>query len=111
MKTIKDIVRKVGKTRLKIWIVSLLLIILMLDLSRLPDRQVSAKVLLYGIRTYKRYISPGLSSFVQCKYEPSCSVYGYRSIEMYGAFWGSIRAMARICRCTPWDHSDRFDPP
>ncbi|MCE1246728.1 MAG: membrane protein insertion efficiency factor YidD [Firmicutes bacterium] len=111
MKYLKDLIKKIGKTRLKVWLSAMLIMILMFDMSRMPDQQVTAKILLVGIRTYKLYISPRLSSFVQCKYEPSCSIYGYKSIEMYGAFWGSIRTAARICRCTPWDHSDRFDPP
>jgi putative membrane protein insertion efficiency factor len=111
MSSFRDKIKLIGKTRLKVYIALILFVIIFFDLSRMPDQQVSAKVLLFGIRTYKKYISPGLSNFVQCKYEPSCSVYGYKSIEMYGAFWGSIRAVARICRCTPWDHSNPYDPP
>lgn len=44
-------------------------------------------LLLALIRTYQRYVSPALG--IACRYEPSCSHYGYEAIERHGALLGS----------------------
>lgn len=39
-----------------------------------------------------------------CRYEPTCSEYGYDAIEKYGLIRGSFMAAWRILRCNPWSH-------
>ncbi|MFP4498191.1 MAG: membrane protein insertion efficiency factor YidD [Vulcanimicrobiota bacterium] len=89
---------------------ALIVMILLIDISRLPDQQVTNKAALLSIRAYKKFISPGLSTFITCKFEPSCSVYGYQALERYGIFWGGLMAVERLSRCTPWNHSHGWDP-
>lgn len=45
-----------------------------------------------------------------CRYTPSCSQYGYESIERFGAIRGSILAIKRVARCNPWSTHDHYDP-
>jgi putative membrane protein insertion efficiency factor len=65
------------------------------------------QVFLFAIRGYQRVISPGLPP--ACRYEPSCSNYGYEAIDKYGALKGSWLLCRRIARCHPL-RSPGFDP-
>jgi len=65
------------------------------------------KVLKKLIWFYKDYISP-LKSGPTCRFIPTCSEYALEAIDKFGAFKGSILAIARILRCHPlnpggWD--------
>jgi uncharacterized protein len=94
-----------------VYIIATLIVLVLLDISRMPSDQVSAKVILVSIRQYQKYISPKIGGFVQCKFEPTCSRYGYTSVEWYGAFWGSLKIIDRLGRCTPWTDQSGWDPP
>ncbi len=64
------------------------------------------KVLLKLIRIYQQTLSPDHGWFVgasamRCRYYPSCSQYGYESIENLGVIKGSLNTMFRILRCNP----------
>jgi putative membrane protein insertion efficiency factor len=86
--------------------------ILARDLTRPPLEQWSALVLLGGIHTYQRYLSPALGrAGVTCRFEPSCSRYAAASIRNHGALVGSWRATWRVIRCGPWTAAGTVDPP
>jgi hypothetical protein len=40
-----------------------------------------------------------------CRYQPTCSQYGYQSIEKYGILKGGWLAIKRVARCNPWGGS------
>ena len=44
-----------------------------------------------------------------CRFYPSCSQYGYESVERHGFFRGSGLLLWRICRCHPY-HTGGYDP-
>jgi len=44
-----------------------------------------------------------------CRFEPSCSHYGYDAIRKYGAIKGSWMAVKRIARCNPFNPGG-YDP-
>ena len=71
------------------------------------DRAASA-VLVAGVVAYKWTLSPLLGH--HCRFRPTCSTYFREAVAKYGAVRGSIRGVARICRCHPW-HPGGFDPP
>ena len=73
----------------------------------LCDRAASA-ALIAGVLAYKCTLSPLLGR--HCRFQPTCSTYFREAVEKYGAIRGTLRGIARICRCHPW-HPGGFDPP
>lgn len=59
------------------------------------------------IRVYQRTISRVLPS--TCRFEPSCSQYGYEAVERYGVWRGGLMAARRLGRCHPF-HPGGHDP-
>ena len=64
-------------------------------------------VLIALIKAYRVAISPLYGNV--CKYHPSCSAYGLRSVEVHGAIQGSWLTVRRIGRCHPWA-AGGYDP-
>lgn len=67
-------------------------------------------VLMGLIRLYQILLSP----FVNwrgpvCRYEPSCSHYGYEAVKTHGAIKGGGMTVWRVLRCNPWS-SGGYDP-
>jgi putative membrane protein insertion efficiency factor len=52
------------------------------------------------LRAYRLLLSPWLGN--QCRFYPSCSVYGIEALERHGALAGSYLTVARVLRCQPW---------
>jgi putative membrane protein insertion efficiency factor len=91
---------------------ALLALLLVVDLTRDPESQVSARLLLGGIQLYRATLSPLMPYLgVTCRFEPSCSRYGEVSIQRYGAVEGTWRTLARLARCGPWTPMGTPDPP
>ncbi len=105
------LLRKLSISRKTAYILTLLLMAFIFDISRMPDQQISSRILLFGITGYQRFISPRLKGFITCKFEPTCSHYGATSIRWYGTYWGGIRALNRLFRCSPWTSQSGWDPP
>ena len=80
------------------------------SLFNLPARFVLAL-----IRLYQKTLSPDhgpLKTFFPygyCKYDPTCSEYGYQSIEKYGLVIGLPRTVWRVLRCNPCSKGG-YDP-
>ena len=89
----------------------MLLALLAWDLSRRPERQVSAALLVSGIRLYQATLSPAVAGAgVRCRFEPTCSHYAEGSIRRYGALRGGWRSAVRLARCGPWTPAGTLDP-
>jgi putative membrane protein insertion efficiency factor len=67
------------------------------------------RVSLLFIRAYQVTIGPLFGMMSNCRYEPSCSHYGYEAIQRFGARRGWWMAIRRISRCHPF-HEGGFDP-
>lgn len=65
------------------------------------------RVLIGGIRFYRRAISP-LKPPV-CRFHPTCSQYGLEAVERYGAARGSWLLLRRLARCHPFCRGG-YDP-
>jgi putative membrane protein insertion efficiency factor len=63
---------------------------------------------LKAIRFYQRGISPALPS--ACRFQPTCSVYGYEAIERHGVIKGVVLTAWRLLRCNPFNRNRGYDP-
>lgn len=61
-----------------------------------------------AIRLYQMTLSQVLPS--SCRFEPSCSQYGYTAIERYGLWRGGWMAIKRVARCQPFYQGNLNDP-
>ena len=50
---------------------------------------------------YQRLVSPLLGP--RCRFYPSCSSYAVQAVRVHGAGKGGALAIARVCRCHPWN--------
>ena len=67
-------------------------------------------LLLFLIRSYRRYISPARPPC--CRFIPTCSQYALEAVEKYGALKGGFLALRRILKCQPFhkQKSIEYDP-
>jgi putative membrane protein insertion efficiency factor len=68
---------------------------------------VLARVLIRGIRFYRRALSP-LKPPV-CRFHPTCSEYGLEAVQRHGARRGSWLLLRRLLRCHPFCRGG-YDP-
>ena len=59
------------------------------------------------IRIYRRFISPIFPP--SCRFQPTCSAYGYEAIETYGLMKGGWMTIKRVGRCHPFSDGG-YDP-
>ena len=59
------------------------------------------------IRVYRVVLSPVIGG--QCRFEPTCSLYGLEAYRLHGPIAGTRMTVGRICRCHPWNKGG-FDP-
>ena len=70
--------------------------------------RLPATALILVVRTYQIFLSPIFGR--SCRFTPTCSAYFIQAVEKYGALFGSLKGLRRICRCHPW-HPGGHDPP
>jgi len=81
------------------------------DLLVPPRQAVDARAAVAAIDSYRAHISPHLHGIVQCRFTPTCSLYGRESIRKYGLLRGGARTAWRLARCGPWTPMHTPDPP
>ena len=69
---------------------------------------LSRALLLGAIRVYQHTVAPALPP--ACRYQPTCSHYGFECLRLHGAAKGSYLTARRILRCHPF-HPGGYDPP
>lgn len=81
------------------------------DLVVPVERQFSTRVAVAGIQGYRDHVSPKLAGRIQCRFVPTCSLYGLESVKKHGGLKGGLRAIGRIARCNPMTQAGTVDPP
>lgn len=101
------------RTRAFLFVLALFLAALFLfDVSRPPDRQVSAWAAVTGVHLYQRVASPALERVgVRCRFKPTCSHYAEASLRRHGFVGGTWRTARRLARCGPWTPMGTVDEP
>lgn len=61
------------------------------------------------IRFYQKVISPYLLPGAHCRFNPTCSEYGYQAFSKYPFFKALYLTVRRILRCHPF-HEGGYDP-
>ncbi len=56
--------------------------------------------LLGVVKAYRLLLSPWLGS--ACRFEPTCSGYALKALQVHGAAAGSYLTVLRLGRCHPW---------
>ena len=67
----------------------------------------AARLLSLPVHAYRLFLSPWLG--MDCRYQPTCSVYALEALERHGALKGGYLAARRLCRCHPWG-GHGYDP-
>ena len=52
-----------------------------------------------AIKLYQKHVSPSLPA--GCRYQPTCSHYGYDAIQKHGVIKGIALTAWRLVRCNP----------
>jgi putative membrane protein insertion efficiency factor len=58
------------------------------------------RLFLLFIRFYQKWLSPLKPP--SCRFHPTCSHYGYESVQKHGALKGGLLAVIRILKCHPF---------
>ena len=93
------------KQRLKLKLVVLAAILVVSlgfawDVSRRPDRQLSALSYVGCVRVYQVIGRPLLKGKVACRYRPTCSDYSIAAVRRHGTLRGLALTYKRIRSCT-----------
>ena len=71
-------------------------------------RSLPSWLLIKSVRLYQIFLGPIFGG--HCRFYPSCSHYFIGAVKKYGPLRGSIKGVARVCRCHPF-HPGGYDPP
>jgi len=66
-----------------------------------------ARVLLFFVTGYRRFLSPLIGP--TCRFSPSCSTYALKALQTHGALRGSWLTLRRLARCHPFNPGG-YDP-
>lgn len=72
-----------------------------------PVSRVLASPFIWMILLYRVTLSPFIGG--QCRFHPTCSIYGLEAYRSHGAWRGTILTVARLGRCHPFNKGG-YDP-
>lgn len=68
--------------------------------SFLPPRaQLTARVYIAAVESYRHRISPLLKGTIMCRYRPSCSQYSIEAVRRFGIRRGLLLSWRRVNSC------------
>ena len=91
---------------------SLLVVLLVVDLRRIPAEQLTSRAAVAGIHLYQATLSRVYArTGLQCRFSPTCSHYAEACIRQFGISRGGWLAAKRVLKCGPWTPPGTVDPP
>ena len=85
---------------------------IVIDATRPPADQASARLAVAGIHVYQRTLAPGAArAGAVCRFTPTCSHYAEVVIARDGLIRGGWLAVKRVARCGPWTPAGTKDLP
>lgn len=85
---------------------------IVIDVRRPVPKQWSTRAAVAGIHAYQATLSPIYARMgLQCRFTPTCSVYGEAVVRRFGVVRGGWLATKRIFRCGPWTPPGTVDLP
>lgn len=70
------------------------------DLSRAPDRQLTAHAYVGCVHVYQIVGRPLLKGWVACRFRPTCSDYSIQAVQRHGTIRGLALTYKRLRSCT-----------
>jgi len=77
----------------------LLLVLLVVDTFRGPEKQVTGRLYVGGVRAYQLVGRPLLQGRIECRFHPTCSDYSIEAVQKYGIRHGIVLTYRRINSC------------
>ena len=74
---------------------------------RIKKGRKMAKICIFLINLYRRYISPYTKP--RCRFSPTCSMYAVESYKRFGFFLGTYLTVKRLLKCHPLYKGEYFD--
>ena len=87
------------RSRLLFGIAALLVLLVVLDAMRAPQKQITARLYLGAVRFYQRDLQPLTTSFIRCRYNPTCSRYSIQAVQRFGIAKGLGLTIKRVASC------------
>jgi hypothetical protein len=81
-----------------------------LDTYQAPANQVSSQVYVAGVHVYQAVGRPLLKGRIQCRYEPTCSVYSIEAVKRFGIRRGLEMTAQRLNSCRADVPLGTYDP-
>ncbi len=72
---------------------------LAIDVSRQPDKQLTARSYIGCVRVYQAVGRPLLKGVVACRFRPTCSDYSIQAVQKHGTLRGLVMTFKRIHSC------------
>jgi hypothetical protein len=92
MSSLRKFLRSIREAVL--WL-TMVLFMVVVDSSRAPDDQVSARIYVTMVEGYQIACRPMIRTFVTCRYEPSCSEYSKIAVRRFGIRTGLLLSAQR----------------
>lgn len=78
---------------------ALAILLLIVDVLRMPENQLSGGVYIGAVHLYQYYGRPMLDGVVACRYRPTCSDYSIEAVEQFGIVRGLYLTLIRVYSC------------
>lgn len=80
------------------------------DTYQAPASQVTSRVYVAGVHVYQAVGRPLLAGRIQCRYEPTCSVYSIEAVKRFGIRKGLEMTGRRLNSCRVDVPLGTYDP-